>query len=127
MKYLYHILTISAIALFLSCSGIKKEKILGHYKMDKRVTKDTSVQSVIYQHLYLNENDTFILKNSNSEKIIGRWKILNSTSSDEGTIEFSFDNKTIRTQLKGTILRFEYPNDFYKGKFQLVLYIRSND
>lgn len=117
----------SMIALFSSCSRLAKTNVTGYYNIDKFIEKDTTVKSLVYEDLYINENNTFVLKAANPKaEITGNWEIVNSKSNKSGTIEFIFDKKRIQGKLEGNIFSFEFPDDFHNGKFEKVLYVKSN-
>ena len=113
--------------VFFSCSNYEKE-ISGTYLIDKFAYNDTSVVIEACPFLILHKDKTFNLKKHNgSIYITGNWRIFKrNIISKEVLVEFSYENKKIQGLLKGTIFYFHYPNDFYFGKYNILLYIKSN-
>lgn len=108
------------------CNKIDKSKIAGVYILDKVVERDTSVSINDYKVLIIDLNNTFTLKKNENDsmKISGNWEIL-SSSKTESIIQFKYSSRSINGLLNGSIFYFDYPNDFYLGKYRNTLYVKK--
>lgn len=121
-KLLLFLLSTFAVA---SCGKMLESQIAGRYGSDKFALRDTSLKIEAYPLLLLNPDKSFELKRHNSpDKMVGSWKIIGLANEDEATLEFSFSDKTISASVRKTIIYFTYPNDFYNGKFESLIYVR---
>lgn len=109
------------------------EKVIGEYLIDKFDIRDTTLKAQYYPTLLINKNHIFELKDVDEKAgLVGKWKALNQKKLnfkdyDNILIEFTYNvNQKIQAELDGNIIYFYYPNDFYKGKFNRVLYVRKN-
>ncbi len=119
-----------AMQLFTSCTHVDESDMVGEYFIDKWEYRDSSLNAVLYPILSIKKDNRFELKESNgSVCIFGTWKTQKRrmfSKNNDISIEFYYDgNKIIRSDLKGTIFYFYYPNDFYQGKYNVVLYVKK--
>lgn len=113
----------------ISCSKMEKSQIIGNYGIDKGILRDANIKIEECSTLSLNKDNTFQLKNYKEEvKVNGKWEVIENINEEEVLIKFHYSNKQITALLKGTIFTFEYPNDFYNGRYRHLLYVKlSND
>lgn len=128
----------SLFLLIISCRHVEKQEILGSYKIDKAVIRDSTNNKKVYEILNLKDDMSFELKSyidSSVDKAYGNWQVLNSKfrknsyGKEEPLVKiiFTYQDQEIEGFLKGTIIYFYYPNDLYDGKFSSVLYVRYDD
>lgn len=113
---------------FFACTKNKDKDIIGVYKMDKYVLLNKSIDIKDYQYLELNPDYTFNLYYSKTDtisQIQGRWKLLRKLKDDGLLLHFEYGKKVIEGNLKGNVFYFINPNDFHKGKYQSVLYVKT--
>jgi hypothetical protein len=111
--------------LLIGCSTLTENKVVGYYQIDKFTIRDTGKKIIELNYLNLRNDNTFKLSNPiGKDSIVGNWKIINSNSKEGGEIEFTVQTKVIHAKIGGTIIYFEYPNDFYLGYYENVLYIK---
>ncbi|MFP9117683.1 hypothetical protein ACLI08_07835 [Flavobacterium sp. RNTU_13] len=112
----------------ISCSKMDKSQIIGNYGIDKGVLRDANVKIEEYTTLSLNEDNTFQLRNYKDEvKVNGQWEVIENMNKEEVLIKFHYSNKQITALLKGTIFTFEYPNDFYDGRYRHLIYVKLSN
>ena len=111
--------------LTISCGKLEKEVIVGSYEIDKCILRDTLIKAQDYRVISIKSDNSFQLKYLEGENsvIIGKWEILKSDK-NEAFIRFNYSDKHIDGVLKGTILNFDYPNDFHSGKYENILYVK---
>lgn len=104
------------------CNSDDNQKIAGKYQFDKFVLRKDKKKDPREPILILNSNNTFELLRDN--KLNGTWRKTNLIG-EEKNIEFQFFNKRITGKLNGTIIYFEYPNDFDSGIFESMIYVKK--
>jgi hypothetical protein len=125
MRIIKCLVLLVSILLSKSCKSLDDYKIVGTYKMDKFVVRDPSLKIEEYSLLSLFEDNTFELtRYGNSDKIMGRWHVVERRLKNKLLIEFVFSDKKVNGVLDGTIFYFDYPNDFHSGKFDRILYVK---
>lgn len=126
MKNLYNIIALSITAIIISCSSkIDESQIVGKYEIDKFVLRDSLIKVEEFRLLLLNSDKTFELNNyHNKLNSKGIWRAKKTRNNDEIIIEFSFSGRKIEGLLNGNIISFVYPNDFYFGKYNNLLYVK---
>ncbi|MDN3672418.1 hypothetical protein QWY99_05025 [Flavobacterium branchiarum] len=126
MKNLYNIIALSITAIIISCSSkIDESQIVGKYEIDKFVLRDSLIKVEEFRLLLLNSDKTFELNNyHNKLNSKGIWRVKKTRNNDEIIIEFSFSGRKIEGLLNGNIISFVYPNDFYFGKYNNLLYVK---
>jgi hypothetical protein len=103
------------------------EEITGVYEIDKHTVRDATKTNLVHHYLQLKKDQTFKLGNVNREgDISGTWKITQSNKNKTRIIHFNFQNRQIQAKHRGTIFYFNYPNDFYSGYYNSVLYVKLN-
>ncbi len=128
MKIIKIIISTLFFLNFVSCSKMEKSEIIGNYGIDKGVLRDANIKIEEYSTLSLNDDNTFQLRNYEKEiKINGSWAIVENKNEEEVVIEFNYLNKQITASLRGTIITFEYPNDFYNGRYKHLLYVKLSN
>lgn len=128
MKIIKIIISTLFFLNFVSCSKMEKSEIIGNYGIDKGVLRDANIKIEEYSTLSLNDDNTFQLRNYEKEiKINGSWAIVENKNEEEVVIEFNYLNKQISASLRGTIITFEYPNDFYNGRYKHLLYVKLSN
>ncbi|WMJ74466.1 hypothetical protein RCC89_15015 [Cytophagaceae bacterium ABcell3] len=58
------------------------------------------------------------------EKVSGKWRVIKNKGG-EVSIEFKYLNKIATGTLRESIFYFSYPKDFYSGKFEHLLYVKT--
>lgn len=128
MKIIKIIISTLFFLNFVSCSKMEKSEIIGNYGIDKGVLRDANIKIEEYSTLSLNDDNTFQLRNYEKEiKINGSWAIVENKNEEEVVIEFNYLNKQITASLRGTIITFQYPNDFYNGRYKHLLYVKLSN
>lgn len=126
-------LILLAMILLISCDKPNENLIVGKYGIDKYRIRDTSINVDVYTHLFINTDKTFELSNIGGTKK-GSWYIqhLSYKKNDNGGTElrgeifFLLNDKSTKAELKGNIIEFTFPNDFYLGKYETLLYVKTN-
>jgi hypothetical protein len=110
-KWLLSWIIISFVIVGLQgCNG--NQKIIGEYQLDKFVLGKGKRKNSEAPILKLNSDNTFELLRNN--KLNGTWRKTNLIG-EENIIEFKYSDKKITGKLRGTVIYFEYPNDFDSG------------
>lgn len=123
-KYKTIVLVILAV-IIQSCKNKNSIDFVGFYEIDKNVKRNQSDKTLTHNFLIIKSNNTFKLCNINdSNSIIGHWEIIKFERNNTAIIQFTFNNNVIRGKLNDTILTFEYPNDFYSGLYEILIYVK---
>ncbi len=138
MKKIIHLLILFLYIFTVnSCNKVEEREISGVYEVDKITVKD-KVETKPYTFLKLNPDYTFKLISDNKtqkDSISGSWKIkdlpiyikISSPFEKETVIQFTYSGKQTEGRLRGTIIYFDYPNDFHGGRFQSMLYVKLRE
>jgi hypothetical protein len=128
--------TISLVFLFNACKCGDKEDILGRYSSEIKgmEIKDTTKGMEAFRYFEIKSDNTFqIFNDENDVKIFGNWNIINcqnvknnlDETVSESTIEFNYNNIKITGVYRQNRLTFDYPNDFYLGRYKSTWYIKQ--
>ncbi|MEI6348001.1 MAG: hypothetical protein WCP69_08655 [Bacteroidota bacterium] len=138
IKNLLFLFVLQFVFAITSCTNIDESPIYGEYEIDKRVVRDTSIVVDVYEILSIKRDKTFELKHYSGKEgnLLGSWKIQEISSKKSigsenyeinAKIQFTLQSKTILGEIRDNIIYFEFPNDFYSGRFDKLLYVKRND
>ena len=112
--------TIGICLFFISCSKFNPVDFVGRYQLDKNVIR-TNVNYTLEPILTIKSNNEFELQKDSLIK--GHWQFIRYDK-ESAIVEFSFLGNKIFWKFRGTIIYFDYPNDFDNGAFESMLYVK---
>lgn len=134
MRSVFYI--ILSLLTLISCSEAEELDILGTYEMDKYVLRaGITSQDNMTEELILFPDHTFGLTHFQGlMTVTGKWEVADisivknnfNELEKEAKILFHFGDKHITGKLRGTIFRFESPNDFRPDIYKHRIFVKSN-
>lgn len=127
--------TISLVFVLDGCKCDDKEDILGRYSTEIKgmEVNDNTKGTEAFRYFEMKSDNTFQIFNDKKDvKIFGTWDIINCQTVEnnlgetvsESTIEFNYNNNKVKGVYRQNRLTFDYPNDFYSGRYKSMWYIK---
>jgi hypothetical protein len=112
--------------------------MIGRYKTEKKgiEIRDSINGKTAFDFLKIDSNSTFKLYDVNEENILnGTWKIISCQTVEnnlgervpESILEFEIESRKNKAKYRDGRLTFQYPNDFYQGRYKTLWYVQLND
>jgi len=115
----------------IGCRKVEDAAIIGSYESDKFVSK-VALAEFESTTLRLFDDYRFRLDEMDTTLIEGKWKILESQYNEgysgqqepQATVEFTFNNKKVVGNFRGSIFYFSDANTFQHEIYRQILYVK---
>jgi len=123
----------------VSCSKCKNNNgMIGKYETEIKgiEIRDSLIGKTALDFLKIDSNSTFKLYDVNGENNLnGTWRIISCQTVEnnlgervpESILEFEIESQKTKAKYRDGRLTFQYPNDFYQGRYKTLWYVKLND